>query len=215
MPFSYSILLLQHQRRKLLKKGAEADIFLTDWYGKRAIAKVRTVKAYRHKSLDLDIRRRRTIREAQMLSVVKPIGIMCPHVYFVNPISCEIVMEFLAAKNAKEIINSEISSQIGTYAGLLHSRNIIHGDLTTSNFLLDDKLYLLDFGLSFHSDRLEDKAVDIRLIKETYSSVHHPQFETLFSGFLQGYSTIQGKNMVKKLLTKVSSIERRARYALN
>jgi TP53 regulating kinase-like protein len=124
-------------------------------------------------------------------------------------------MEFLAAKNAKEIINSEISSQIGTYAGLLHSRNIIHGDLTTSNFLLDDKLYLLDFGLSFHSDRLEDKAVDIRLIKETFSSVHHPQFETLFSGFLQGYSTIQGKNMVKKLLTKVSSIERRARYALN
>jgi predicted Ser/Thr protein kinase len=74
MQFSYSILLLQHPRRKLLKKGAEADIFLTDWYGKRAIAKVRTIKAYRHRSLDLDIRRRRTIREAQMLSGVKLIG---------------------------------------------------------------------------------------------------------------------------------------------
>lgn len=215
MPFSYAILLLHRGTRELLKKGAEADIFLTDWYGKKAIAKVRTIKPYRHKSLDLDIRKRRTIHEAQMLSGVKPIGVICPYVYFVDPISCEIVMEFVPAKNAKEIINSKISSQIGIYAGLLHSNNIIHGDLTTSNFLVEDKLYLLDFGLSFHSDRLEDKAVDIRLIKETFGSVHYPHFETLFSSFLQGYSTIQGKKMVKKLLTKVSTIERRVRYALH
>ena len=150
-----------------------------------------------------------------MLSAVKSIGIICPRVYFVDPISCEIIMEFVLAKNAKAIINPDISSQIGTYAGLLHSKNVIHGDLTTSNFLVEDKLYLLDFGLSFHSDRLEDKAVDIRLIKETFSSIHYPQFETLFSSFLLGYSTIQGNKMVKKLLAKVSDIERRVRYALH
>ena len=47
----------------------------------------------------------------------------------------------------------------------------MHGDLTTSNVMLhknvDDMqlntncLYLIDFGLSYMSDNLEDKAVDL------------------------------------------------------
>jgi len=199
----------------LFKKGAEADIYLSDWYGKQAIAKVRTVKPYRNRDLDSDIRKRRTIHEAQMLSAVKPIGILSPYVYFVDPVSCEIIMEFVPGTNAKQIINSEISLQIGTYAALLHSKNIIHGDLTTSNFLVNEKLHLLDFGLSFHSDRLEDKAVDIRLVKETFSSIHHTNYEALFSSFLKGYTAILGGDMVKKLLFKVSNIEGRVRYALD
>jgi len=199
----------------LLKKGAEADIYLSDWYGKKAIAKVRTIKPYRHRNLDLDIRKRRTIHEAQMLSAVKSIGVLSPYVYFVDPMFCEIIMEFVPGTNAKQIINSEISMQIGIYAALLHSKNIIHGDLTTSNFLVSDKLHLLDFGLSFHSDRLEDKAVDLRLVKETFSSIHHQKYEALFSSFLKGYSTILGDDMVKKLLIKVSNIEGRVRYALD
>lgn len=32
----------------------------------------------------------------------------------------------------------------------LHQQGIIHGDLTTSNMILkDNKLYLIDFGLSY------------------------------------------------------------------
>ncbi|MBI3255163.1 MAG: Kae1-associated serine/threonine protein kinase, partial [Nitrosarchaeum sp.] len=56
---------------KLLKKGAEADIYLTQWDGSRAILKVRKAKKYRNPILDAKIRKQRTIKESQIISEVK------------------------------------------------------------------------------------------------------------------------------------------------
>jgi TP53 regulating kinase and related kinases len=200
-------------KRALIKKGAEANIYITDWYGKKAITKVRAVKPYRHKSLDTEIRRRRTIHEANMLSVAKTAGVMSPFVYFIDPVACEIVMEFVSGKNAKDIMNARLSLQIGRYAGMLHSKNIVHGDLATSNFIVGNRLVLVDFGLSFYSERIEDKAVDVRLIKEIYSSAHFASFDFLFKNFLTGYSDIMSERGTRKILEKVSNIEARGRYA--
>jgi TP53 regulating kinase and related kinases len=200
-------------QRYLVKKGAEADIYITNWYGKKAITKVRAIKPYRHESLDTEIRRRRTIHEANMLSVAKTAGVLSPFVYFVDPVACEIIMEFVSGKNAKDIMNARLSLQIGKFAGVLHSKNIVHGDLTTSNFIVGERLVLVDFGLSFYSERLEDKAVDVRLIKEIYSSAHFASFESLFENFLNGYSEIVSESGTRKILEKVSKIEARGRYA--
>jgi TP53 regulating kinase-like protein len=200
-------------KRSLIKKGAEANIYVTHWYGKKAIMKVREVKPYRHQSLDAEIRRRRTVHEANMLSVAKLAGVLSPFVYFIDPVACEIVMEFISGKNAKDIMNPSLSLQIGKYAGLLHSKNIVHGDLTTSNFIVGNRLVVVDFGLSFYSERLEDKAVDVRLIKQIYSSAHFALFESLLESFLTGYSEIMNKSGTKKILEKVSEIEARGRYA--
>ena len=52
---------------KLLKKGAEADIYLTQWDDSRAILKVRKAKKYRNPILDAKIRKQRTIKESQMI----------------------------------------------------------------------------------------------------------------------------------------------------
>jgi TP53 regulating kinase-like protein len=197
----------------LIKRGAEANIYVTDWYGKKAIKKVRSAKPYRHRSLDAQIRRRRTVHEAHMLSVAKIAGVLSPFVYFIDPAACEIVMEFIPGQNAKEIMNANLSLEIGRYAGLLHSKNIVHGDLTTSNFIVGSRLVLLDFGLSFYSERLEDKAVDVRLIKEIYSSAHFSLYQSLFENFLTGYLDIMGEKSTRKILEKVSDIEKRGRYA--
>ncbi|HET7149377.1 MAG TPA: KEOPS complex kinase/ATPase Bud32 [Candidatus Nitrosopolaris sp.] len=196
-----------------MKKGAEANIYITDWYGRKAITKVRVVKTYLHKSLDSEIRKRRTFQEAHMLSVAKSAGVISPFVYFIDPVKCEIVMEFIPGKNAKEIMNDGLSRQMGKYVGLLHMRNIVHGDLTTSNFIVGNRLVLVDFGLSFYSERLEDKAVDLRLIKEVYNSAHFALFESLFENFLTGYSDIMTRRGTRKVLEKVADIERRGRYA--
>src|SRR4030042_1167648 len=50
--------------------------------------------------------------------------------------------------------------------------HIINGDLTTSNMILnpDNKLYFIDFGLSFHSNKIEDKAVDLHLLKQALNA---------------------------------------------
>jgi TP53 regulating kinase-like protein len=202
-----------HQRKLLIKKGAEADIYLIDWYGRKAISKVRTPKPYRHKSLDDSIRKNRTIHEGNMLSCAKMIGIRSPFIYFIDPVRAEIVMEFIEGKNAKEMMTHELAYRIGRYAGLLHSNNIIHGDLTTSNFIVGKKLVLLDFGLAFHSVRNEDKAVDVKLIKTILNSAYSSVYERTFNGFLKGYSKVVSAEEVGRILKNVYDIERRGRYA--
>ncbi|MGC2569992.1 MAG: Kae1-associated kinase Bud32 [Candidatus Nitrosopolaris sp.] len=204
---------VKSEKRLLIKKGAEANIYITQWYGKKAIVKIRVAKPYRHTFLDTQIRRRRSVNEAHMLSVAKMAGVPCPFVYFIDPVRYEIVMEFIAGQNAKEIMNADLSLQIGKYTGLLHLKNIVHGDLTTSNFIVSKKLVLLDFGLSFYSHRIEDKAVDVRLIKEVFSSAHYLIYSSLFENFLTGYFEIMDDKPAKKILEKVSDIERRGRYA--
>jgi TP53 regulating kinase and related kinases len=200
------------QTKKLLKRGAEADIYLDCWYGKRAISKIRKVKLYRHKSLDDEIRKSRTINEANMISASKITGVVSPFLYFVDPFYAEIIMEFVEGKVAKDVITPRLCEEIGKYTALLHTNNIIHGDLTTSNFIVSKKLVVLDFGLSYYSQRREDRAVDIRLIKEIFSSAHVSLYKDAYEGFLLGYSQIYGEYETQKILKNVSEIERRGRY---
>ena len=199
----------------MLRKGAEADIYLTSWYGNRAISKIRKVKPYRQNSLDYEIRRTRTVREATMLSVTKSIGIKTPFVYFVDPVSAEIIMEFIEGKNLKEKMNESLALEMGRCTGLLHTNNIIHNDLTTSNFIkaANNQLVLLDFGLSFLSGRLEDKAVDIRLVKEVFFSSYVSICDLAFPKFLLGYSSVIGQKTMRATLKKVLEIELRGRYS--
>ena len=69
---------------KLIKKGAEADIYQTTWQNSKSILKIRKVKNYRNSTLDSKIRKQRTIKESQILSHVKSFGVPTPLVYFVN-----------------------------------------------------------------------------------------------------------------------------------
>jgi TP53 regulating kinase-like protein len=198
---------------QIIKKGAEADIFLVDWYKDKAISKLRTSKRYRHKVLDNIIRGRRTIHEANMLHAAKTTGIKTPFIYFLDPKRAEIIMEYIHGKNVKDIISKEIGKEIGKYVSILHNNNMIHGDLTTSNFIVDgNNLYLIDFGLSFYSERIEDMATDIRVIKEILSSAHIHIFEETYQNFLDGYSESTIYNF-SKILNIVKEIERRGRYS--
>ena len=41
----------------------------------------------------------------------------------------------------------EVSKEIGKLVGLLHKNGVMHGDLTTSNFILfKNIIYMIDFG---------------------------------------------------------------------
>ncbi len=200
----------------LIKRGAEADIFLTEWYGRKAVRKVRRPKNYRNRLLDEEIRKKRTLHEAQMISSAKRAGVPVPLIYFVDPKNTEIIMQYVSGDLVRDILEDfpELSRQAGIYTAMLHSSNIVHGDLTTSNFILHDhRLVLIDFGLSFYSERIEDKAVDIRLIKEIMSSAHANIFRKTFDLFVQGYRSRLGASATERTLRKVREIERRGRYA--
>jgi TP53 regulating kinase-like protein len=209
--------LPQRCHKKLIKRGAEADIFVISWFGENAISKIRKPKPYRNALLDSEIRKKRTIHEANMLSATKLARVITPFVFYVDPKRAEIIMEWIEGENVKNIIDYELAVEIGRYAARMHSRNIIHGDLTTSNFIFNKnrrKLTLIDFGLSYFSERFEDKAVDVRLIKEILMSAYADRFEALYSNFLLGYKEVSGDpQLTTKILNTVQEIEKRGRYA--
>ncbi len=196
----------------LIKKGAEADIYIVEWDSKKAVSKVRSPKSYRHPELDSIIRKHRTIHEASFMSAAKSAGVMSPFVYFVDPAKAEIIMEFVEGQNVRDVLTPNICYKIGRYAALLHTSNIIHGDLTTSNFVMNKRLVLLDFGLSYYSERIEDMATDIRLIKEVFTSAHIA-VRKAFPRFIEGYASVASSKKTEKILENVREIEERGRYA--
>jgi TP53 regulating kinase-like protein len=117
---------------KLIKKGAEADIYITKWDNSKAILKIRKPKNYRDPILDANIQKQRTIRESQILSKVKSSGIPAPLVYFVNLEKSSIVMQLIPGTPIHDLSDSKIislSEQIGNLVGLMHKNGIMHGDL--------------------------------------------------------------------------------------
>ncbi len=202
---------------KLLKKGAEADIYLIKWNKSNAILKIRKSKNYRNPTLDSKIRKQRTIKESQIISEVKSFGITSPLVYFVNLKESEIIMQEIPGIPIHDLPESKIinlSTKIGKLVGTMHKNGIMHGDLTTSNFILyKNKVYVIDFGLSQKTVKPEDHAVDLRLIKEILNSAHAKIMESSWKNFLLGYKSIVGPSKFTKITNLVSVIESRGRYA--
>ncbi|HEY6949334.1 MAG TPA: hypothetical protein VI146_01895, partial [Nitrososphaeraceae archaeon] len=89
-----------------MSKGAESNIYLTKWYNKKAISKIRIPKIYRQRMLDDDLRKRRTISESRMITLAKQFGLRTPYIYFVDPFRAEIVMEFISGIKASKILTS-------------------------------------------------------------------------------------------------------------
>jgi TP53 regulating kinase and related kinases len=202
-----------HYYVELLFKGAESNIYLTKWYNKKAISKIRIPKIYRHRMLDDDLRRRRTISESKMITLAKEFGLRTPYIYFVDPFRAEIVMEFISGTRASKVLTSSICNEIGKFVSTLHLFNIIHGDLTPANFIVNRKITMIDMGLSFHSTRREDKAMDIRLFKEILKSTYYRYYSEFFGDFLDGYKSVNSKEL-DKILQRIDEIETRKRYAL-
>ena len=202
---------------KILKKGAEADVYISSWNGKKSVLKIRKEKKYRNSSLDTRIRKQRTIREAQIISHVKSFGISTPLIYFVNYKNFSIYMQYVKGKLIRDMDEKSIPKtclQIGMIVGTLHQNGIMHGDLTTSNFILTSKhLFLIDFGLANRTEKPDDHAVDLRLFKEILNSAHANVMKKSWKNFITGYEKSVGKKHCKKILDLVSVIESRGRYA--
>lgn len=202
---------------KLVKKGAEADIYVTSWNGQNSVLKIRKKKDYRVDSLDTRIRTLRTIREAKMIAEAKSFGISTPLVYFVDEKKCKIYLQFIKGKLVRDLPIKQIvktCKEIGEMVGILHKNGIMHGDLTTSNFILSQRgLVILDFGLSQKTNAIDDYAIDLRLFKEVLNSAHAQIVDGAWTSFVQGYHSILGKTLTDKVINQVSVIEKRGRYA--
>lgn len=198
---------------EILKQGAEGRIYLGTYKDQKCLIKERFIKNYRHEILDTQITKQRMKAETKAVGRCENVGIKVPQVlhmdlnerkiymeYFCNAITVKDYIHNICSENANkpDEIKSKlvaICSSIGHIIGKMHANNIIHGDLTTSNILIDpveegnfDKyeIVFIDFGLSQYSQGVEDKGVDLYVLERALLSTHSEQ-PYLFESILETY----------------------------
>jgi TP53 regulating kinase-like protein len=218
---SISLGVAEYSRGRLLYRGAEADVILGDWQGTEAVFKIRKPLTYRLQVLDEAIRRQRTVHEAEMLHLAKKAGVASPFLYNVDIRSSTLVMQYVRGARVKDLVTSLSGGQLdgvffefGQDVAKLHLFGIMHGDLTTANVVRSDgRLVFIDFGLSVRTTRLEDHAVDLRLIKETLVGAHPEVSARALDALNGGYASVVGPARSRAVLKQLKNIERRGRYA--
>ena len=196
-----------------IARGAEAVITKDG----NAVTKERISKGYRLKEIDEKLRKRRTSMEARLLREARRSGVATPQILEEDKFSLK--MAFIDGKKIKDILNksncNKICAEIGASVAKLHTYDIIHGDLTTSNmiFRIENRkiaIYFIDFGLGFISKREEDKAIDLHVLRETLESTHFDVLEEAWAAIMAAYKKHceGGGKVIKALL----SVEKRGRY---
>ncbi len=199
-----------------IRTGAEAEIHLDEWEGRKVVNKIRVKKGYRDPELDERLRSKRIKTEVKLMRECRKLGISVPIIYDVDLTGNRIMMEFVEGERVKDILDSDhkdkksLCWEIGEKVGRMHREGIAHGDLTTSNMILNgERLYFIDLSLGEKSEELEVLGVDLHLLREAFLSAHSKVFD-LFEEVLKGYlaSYPEGSDVIQKM----KDIESRGRY---
>jgi len=199
---------------KLIQQGAEAKIFLDE--KNNLIIKDRISKSYRIPQLDKKIIKQRTKAETKLLT--KANRIVNAPLPEKSKESNKIIMPYVQGEKISTSLNDfplekqkQIMKKVGEAVAKIHKEDIIHGDLTTSNMILKDKdVFFIDFGLGYISKKVEDKAVDLHLLKQALEAKHFMHWKELYNEFQESYSK---ENKDSKLIfERMIAIEKRGRY---
>jgi len=183
--------------------GGEAEVRIYQ----DKVEKIRKPKRYRVKQLDKMLRSKRTKIEAKIMSLARKNGVATPIILDVD--KDKIVMEKIDGEAVKYIMNEEISKKIGESVAKLHTKNIIHGDITPMNMILyDNKIYFVDFGLAFIDNKVEPKGVDLHVYFESLKA-YFDNWQELKKSFIDGYISSGG---LKEVVKRAEEIEIRGRY---
>ena len=204
---------------EIISRGAEAILYKGELYGDEVLIKERIKKNYRIGKIDKKLRKERTKRETKLMRDARSVGVNTPKVLETDYDDYRIIMEFIDGEKVKDVLEEakdveDICRKIGSMIGKLHGGDIIHGDLTTSNMIVENdsgKIFFIDFGLGSTSKRIEDKGVDLKLMRDSLKSTHYNILKLCWASILEGYK--EEYNKAEEIIKKIDEIERRARYA--
>jgi len=194
-------------------RGAEAIVETVEWHGQIVVSKVRNTRGYRHPSLEKRLVVERLRSESRIMERLLSRGISVPAIYSVNTSDNSLLMEYIDGLTLEKALRERsFKAYLVKTAELLskiHSCQVVHGDPTTSNFLVTDKIHAIDFGLSSISEDDEDRASDLRVFLESLDS-HHSEINGR-DIFLSAYSKWTKS---KPVLEALKVLELRGRYNL-
>ncbi len=184
-------------------RGAEATVEVSS---DGTVVKTRAPKSYRHPALDDRLRRDRTVLEARLLHGARRVGIPTPPVLDVDPTAHRLVMSHVGSADLRDRVGEQAVSTVGEHLGRLHEAGIVHGDPTIRNVRIEDgRLFLVDFGLGYHSDDIEDAAMDLHVFLQSLRDVAPGAYR---DALLDGYTQTGAATVIERL----AAIEGRGRY---
>ncbi len=199
-----------------MERGAEAVVSAGNYLGRDSAVKTRLPKAYRDPYLDRSLRASRVKKEARLLREARSAGVRTPFIYDIDLEESSIVMEMIHGSKVRDALRRDnpdsqsICEKIGASLAKLHSRRISHGDLTTSNMIMDDgELCLIDFSLGNMPASDEDLGVDVHLLRRAFMSAHS-EVSDLFEALMQSYK--DNNPDWERVVAKADEIQRRGRY---
>lgn len=214
----------------LITQGAEGRLYKSTYLlpDIPCALKYRPPKPWRHPTLDQRLTRHRILAETRILAKCRRDGLRVPAVYAVDESAGWLMLEWIHGGPVRKSINERLGKRtegieddeelkglmrrMGAAIGKMHQIGIVHGDLTTSNMmlnpltdpqgksLLEGEVVIIDLGLASGSTQVEDRAVDLYVLERAFGSTH-PRAECLFHELLDAYdkSFKQAGIVLKKL----------------
>ncbi len=207
--------------------GAEAAIYSVRYSGVSLVVKYRYPRRYMNPVLAGELIRKRTRLEAKIMEKAASNGVCVPRLLVAAISKGILVMEKLEGTRLDTVLTNIYPSlekaynlgslfiEIGKSLALLHKANIVHGDFTVSNVIVDgsDKNFpcIIDFGLSRFSGDVEDRAMDLRVFLKSIESSFPRYLGFVRKKVLEGYS-INASGFYKEVVARLKDMELRGRY---
>jgi len=205
-----------------LKLTSKQKVYIKVHGDAKIVIKQRFTKTYRHSTLDERLNRTRTSQEARCLQKAFECGINTPRLLSWDKKNYLISMEFIEGPTVKakipQLAHDEdsaltlLATSIGESVASLHTQNLIHGDLTTSNMIINGltgSLTIIDFGLASVSASIEDRAVDLYVLERALHSTHSEVAAKLFSLIIDSYGA--AVNRSQETLARLAAVQLRGR----
>jgi N6-L-threonylcarbamoyladenine synthase/protein kinase Bud32 len=161
-------------------QGAEARVT----FAGTEVRKEREPRSYRHPALDERLRERRTRREARLTSAARREGVPTPVVRDVDPAEGRLVLQHVGDRDLRAAPTVPRVRALARHLATLHEAGFVHGDPTPRNVRVrgegtdpgdgvgggeadgggDPGLFLIDFGLGYHTGHPEDHAMDLHVL---------------------------------------------------
>ncbi|NHN42066.1 bifunctional N(6)-L-threonylcarbamoyladenine synthase/serine/threonine protein kinase [Halorubellus sp. JP-L1] len=202
-------------------RGAEAVVDVGD-----VVTKRRVPKLYRHPELDERLRATRTRSEARLTHAARAEGVPTPVVREIDDDEGTLVFERVGDCDLAHALTPERVRAVGEHLAAIHAAGFVHGDPTTRNVRVapdardtdtgdgsdgDDaggeRAFLIDFGLGYHSEQVEDYAMDLHVFDQSLVGTATDP-DPLRAAVRDGYRDAGDD----RVLDQLAAIEGRGRY---
>ncbi|QLH80113.1 bifunctional N(6)-L-threonylcarbamoyladenine synthase/serine/threonine protein kinase [Halosimplex pelagicum] len=193
------------------QQGAEATVSIE---GDRVV-KRRVPRSYRHPALDERLRRERTRVEARLTSEARRRGVPTPLVLDVDTAESTITFQRVGDRDLDAGLTAERARAVGRHLATIHDAGFVHGDPTTRNVRVasdtgdGDRVFLIDFGLGYHTGHEEDHAMDLHVFAQSLAGTADDA-DRLQAAAEDAYRATSDRGDI--VLDRLRAVEGRGRY---